>query len=69
MRGSLESAEYKHLVLGLIFLKYISDAFEQRRVALEAELSDAKSKEYIADPTARAEELDDRDAYAEKQVF
>ncbi len=69
MRGSLESAEYKHLVLGLIFLKYISDAFEQRRDALEAELSDAKSKEYIADTLARAEELDDRDAYAEKQVF
>ncbi|HEV3094452.1 MAG TPA: class I SAM-dependent DNA methyltransferase [Solirubrobacteraceae bacterium] len=69
MRGSLESAEYKHLVLGLIFLKYISDAFEQRRRALEAELSDTKSKEYVADPLARAEELDDRDAYAEKQVF
>ncbi len=69
LRGSVESAEYKHLVLGLIFLKYISDAFEQRRGALEAALSDAKSKEYVADPLARAEELDDRDAYAEKQVF
>jgi hypothetical protein len=69
LRGSVESAEYKHLVLGLIFLKYISDAFEQRRAALEAELSDAKSKEYVADPVARAEELDDRDAYAEKRVF
>jgi type I restriction enzyme M protein len=69
LRGSVESAEYKHLVLGLIFLKYISDAFEQRRDTLEAELSDAKSKEYVADPAARAEELDDRDAYAEKQVF
>ena len=31
LRGSVESAEYKHLVLGLLFLKYISDAFEQRR--------------------------------------
>lgn len=30
LRGSVESAEYKHLVLGLIFLTYISDAFEQR---------------------------------------
>lgn len=39
LRGSVESAEYKHLVLGLIFLKYISDAFEQRRRQLEAELS------------------------------
>jgi type I restriction enzyme M protein len=69
LRGSVESAEYKHLVLGLIFLKYISDAFEQRRGALETELSDARSKEYVADPLARAGELDDRDAYAEKQVF
>ncbi len=69
LRGSVDSAEYKHLVLGLIFLKYISDAFEQRRGALEAALSDATSKEYVADPLARAEELDDRDAYAEKQVF
>jgi hypothetical protein len=31
MRGSVESAEYKHLVLGLLFLKYISDSFERRR--------------------------------------
>src|SRR2546428_7592144 len=30
MRGSVESAEYKHLVLGLLFLKYISDSFERR---------------------------------------
>jgi len=29
LRGSVESAEYKHLVLGLVFLKYISDSFER----------------------------------------
>ncbi len=40
LRGSVESAEYKHLVLELLYLKYISDAFEQRRAQLEAELSD-----------------------------
>jgi type I restriction enzyme M protein len=33
MRGNLESAEYKHVVLGLIFLKYISDAFDETRAA------------------------------------
>ena len=38
LRGSVESAEYKHLVLGLLCLKYISDAFDQRRQALQAEL-------------------------------
>jgi type I restriction enzyme M protein len=40
LRGSVESAEYKHLVLGLIFLKYISDSFKHRRGELEAELAD-----------------------------
>ena len=36
LRGSMDAAEYKHVVLGLIFLKYISDAFEETRVSLEA---------------------------------
>jgi hypothetical protein len=35
-RGSMEAAEYKHVVLGLIFLKYISDAFEERYVCFLA---------------------------------
>ena len=69
LRGSVESSEYKHLVLGLLFLKYISDAFEQRRQTLEAELSDPKGKEYVEDPAERAAELEDRDAYIEKEVF
>lgn len=34
LRGNIESAEYKHVVLGLIFLKYVSDAFEERRAQL-----------------------------------
>jgi type I restriction enzyme M protein len=37
LRGSMDAAEYKHVVLGLIFLKYISDAFEAQHAALEAE--------------------------------
>lgn len=37
MRGNLEPAEYKHIVLGLIFLKYISDAFEGKHAELEQE--------------------------------
>src|ERR1041385_2492654 len=36
LRGSMDAAEYKHVVLGLIFLKYISDAFEEHRRKLEA---------------------------------
>jgi len=35
MRNNMDAAEYKHVVLGLIFLKYISDAFEQNAPRLE----------------------------------
>ncbi|MEA2028363.1 MAG: type I restriction-modification system subunit M N-terminal domain-containing protein, partial [Campylobacterota bacterium] len=34
LRGSVESSEYKHIVLGLIFLKFVSDTFEERRAKL-----------------------------------
>lgn len=54
LRGSMDPADYKHVVLGLIFLKYISDAFEERRAVLE--------KEKNADP-------EDRDEYESENVF
>jgi type I restriction enzyme M protein len=69
LRGSVESAEYKHLVLGLLFLKYISDAFEQRRQALEAELSRRGSEVYVEDASERADVLEDRDEYIAENVF
>ena len=37
LRGSMDAAEYKHVVLGLLFLKYISDAFEEAHARLEGE--------------------------------
>lgn len=37
LRSNMDAAEYKHVVLGLIFLKYISDAFEEQHAKLEAE--------------------------------
>ena len=37
LRSNMDAAEYKHVVLGLIFLKYISDAFEEQHTRLEAE--------------------------------
>jgi len=37
LRGSMDAAEYKHVVLGLIFLKYISDAFEEYHAELETQ--------------------------------
>lgn len=43
LRGSVESSEYKHIVLSLIFLKFISDTFEQRKQAL----IDAGQEKYV----------------------
>lgn len=37
LRGSMDAAEYKHVVLGLIFSKYISDAFEEHHTRVDAE--------------------------------
>ena len=47
MRNNMDAAEYKHVVLGLIFLKYISDAFEEQHSALTA---DKKSGSDPEDP-------------------
>ena len=51
LRGNLDAAEYKHVVLGLIFLKYISDAFAEKHAALQAEKgADAEDRdEYLAE--------------------
>jgi len=51
LRNNMDAAEYKHVVLGLIFLKYISDAFEDKHAALVADkLADAEDKdEYLAE--------------------
>ncbi len=48
LRGSMDAAEYKHVCLGLLFLKYISDAFEERHAALVAEKTQKRSHEYHA---------------------
>ena len=43
LRGNMEPSDYKHVALGLIFLKYISDAFEAKRAALlKEDLADAE---------------------------
>ncbi|PQO22450.1 DNA methyltransferase [Rhodobacteraceae bacterium WD3A24] len=51
LRGNMEPSDYKHVALGLIFLKYISDAFEAKRAKLLAEeLADAEDpEEYLAE--------------------
>ena len=59
MRNNMDAAEYKHVVLGLIFLKYISDAFEEKHTALLQELLDGDDS---IDP-------EDRDEYRAENIF
>ncbi len=47
LRGSMDAAEYKHVVLGLLFLKYISDAFEEQHEKLKAEQDQGADPEDI----------------------
>lgn len=56
LRGNMDAAEYKHVALGLIFLKYISDRFDERRA------------QALADPEER-ELIDERDLYVADNVF
>jgi type I restriction enzyme M protein len=69
LRSNMDAAEYKHVVLGLIFLKYISDAFNERYIALQKEAGDPGSNNYIANPHTRKEVLEDRDEYKAFNVF
>jgi type I restriction enzyme M protein len=69
LRGHMDAAEYKHVVLGLIFLKYISDAFEERHTRLEQAVADPKSEYYVREPAARYEVLEDRDEYLAENIF
>ena len=72
MRNNMDPAEYKHVVLGLLFLKYISDAFEERREFLRAAVADKKSDYFVekAEREAELEELlEDRDEYTAENVF
>lgn len=64
LRGNQEPSEYKHVVLGLIFLKYISDRFDEQRTIITEELvADGYSPEEID------ETLEDRDEYTGDNVF
>lgn len=77
---SLDASQYKHVMLGLIFLKYVSDAFDLRRKELTAQFKNPEH-EYYLDPAdfggADSDEyqqeinleLEERDYYAEANVF
>ena len=66
----MDAAEYKHIVLGLIFLKYISDTFVKQQGKVKSMVSDPSSDYFISeDPAEYAEELEERDYYIQDNVF
>ena len=70
LRGNIDVSEYKNIVLGLLFLKYISDAFYKRREELDALTRDKKNEDfYVADDKARAQILETKDFYKSAGVF
>ena len=58
LRSNMDAAEYKHVVLGLIFIKYISDAFEEMRSKLLAGKGDYAGSD-----------AEDADEYRAENVF
>jgi type I restriction enzyme M protein len=69
LRSSMDAAEYKHVVLGLIFLKYVSDVFEKQREKLDTLSRDESSDFYTPTDAAREAMLEDRDEYTGEGVF
>ena len=70
LRAQMDAAEYKHLVLGLIFLKFISDTFTEHQPTVLARVSDPESDYYVGDePAEHQAALDDRDYYKQDNVF
>ncbi len=70
LRNQMDAAEYKHIVLGLIFLKYISDTFDIQKNNIKKMVSDPKSDLFISeDPKVFEKELEDRDYYTQDNVF
>ena len=69
LRSNMDAAEYKHVVLGLIFLKYISDAFKGRYDQLKLELEEPESTWYVNEPEAVYQTLNDKDEYVSNNIF
>jgi type I restriction enzyme M protein len=70
LRAQMDAAEYKHIVLGLIFLKYISDTFVKQQEKIRQSVSDPASELFISeDPSEYQGELEERDYYVQDNVF
>ena len=70
LRAQMDAAEYKHIVLGLIFLKYISDTFVKQQENVRKMVSEPSSDYFVSeDPAEYSAELEDRDYYVQDNVF
>jgi type I restriction enzyme M protein len=69
LRSRVDAAEYKHVVLGLIFLKYVSDVFAKRREALQRLVDDPDSDYFMPTDEAKQLVLEDRDEFTSEGVF
>ena len=66
LRANMDAAEYKHIVLGLVFVKYISDTFQTRRDELMRRFADTADNYFLHDVDAEmlAAVLDDDESFA-----
>lgn len=75
LRANVNPGDYMHVVLGLVFLKYVSDAFKERRNELKEAFHDPANDYYLGDESGKVDaemieqELEARDYYTEKNVF
>jgi type I restriction enzyme M protein len=69
LRGKMDSAQYKHVVLGLIFLKYVSDTFMVRHDEIGRLVNDPESDYFMPNEAAKRSVLEDRDEYTAEGVF
>lgn len=75
LRANVNPGDYMHVVLGLVFLKYVSDAFKERRDELDKAFHDPANDYYLGDESGKVDlemieqELEARDYYTEKNVF
>ncbi|MFK3936762.1 N-6 DNA methylase [Alkalihalobacillus sp. NPDC078783] len=69
MRGSITPSDYKHYVLPLIFLRYVSLRFDKRRAQVEVMVNDPESIWYSDDQEVRESILNDPDQYKSENVF
>lgn len=69
LRGNVAANEYRDVILGLVFLKYLSDAFFARQETIKALCADKSSELYTDDEKEVAFELDERDNYTSVNIF